>query len=182
MAYCFETKEAVLSCVSCDYSNIALSGVVDPVQTVLEPLFTSLEGDGRTIEKRLIWVNRCGARGLQYFDTCPSFFKESVPDSSVSALEPGLSSLQAKTSEFEVESIIDPETKLSCERQIWSLYDFDNLSNVADLPSEEYELEKYNIITRYVDDDKAWLKYVSLSSLSGGGGVLSGDANWANKN
>lgn len=182
MAYCFETKEAVLSCVSCDYSNLAQAGVADPVQKVLEPLFADLEGDGRTIEKRLIWVNRCGARGMQYFDTCPSFFKESVPDSSVSALEPGLSSLQAKTKEFEVESILDPETKLSCERRIWSLYDFDNLSNAVDLPGEEYELGKYDVVARYADDGKAWLKYVALSSLSGGGGALSGDANWANKN
>lgn len=165
MAYCFETKEAVLSCVSCDYSNIALAGEDDPVQKVLEPLFSSLEGNGRTIEKRLIWVNRCGARGMQYFDTCPSFFKESVPDSSVSALEPGLSSLQAKTREFEVESIIDG-TRLSCEKQIWSLYDFDNLDNVVDLPTDEEELEKYDMIVRYVEDDKAHLKYVSLSSLS----------------
>lgn len=77
-----------------------------------------------------MWVNSPG-NGFVYFDRCPDFRRE-MPDSQVSGLAPGLSSLQKK--EYETE-LVNPVTGDPISAQAWSLWQFDDLSNAMQWPS-----------------------------------------------
>lgn len=84
------------------------------------------------VDKRLVWIDSAAAEDIVYFDRCPNFSLDETADSSVSALSSGLSSLQKKTYTY-LEEQDGEEVEVSSE--VWSLFDFDDLSNTIKLPS-----------------------------------------------
>lgn len=116
-----------------------------------------------------MWVNSPGD-GFVYFDRCPDFRCER-PDSQISGLAPGLSSLQKK--EYELELVI-PEIGEHVSAEAWNLWQFDDLSNAVQWPSSAAELSSYHMVVRHVAEDgqSAEVKYVQLSSLSASSGSM----------
>lgn len=105
---------------------------------------------------------------FQYpFSPKPSQTAEIKTDSEISAAQ--LSSLQPY-------EYYDSET--SSYTKAYEIYKFHDLSGINN-PYDEYDVKSYDLIARHkTDGDKpAEVRYIPLSALSGGGELISGDAN-----
>lgn len=107
-----------------------------------------------------MFVERYGVPHIQYLDTCPNFTTHYI-DSKISSLNPPLSSLQKINMTW-----TSSDGERECMGEVHSIWDFQNFENTINMPTDEEELEKYDMLVRYVDNGTAQVKYMALSSLS----------------
>ena len=163
--------EPVISAVTFDEAEVFLTG--NPAECILSGLFNEDDygGISSQTQKRLIYLNQLNARGVEYYDTCPDFRTNEIPDSDISSS--CLSSIQEKNIELEVD-----EGQEAQSMKLWSLWGFDDFENAKDWPAQS-EISGWDVVARHIHEvdgkNVGEIQYISLSAISGGDGAP-GDA------
>ena len=74
IAWDYDTGEAILSCVSCDFASYIHDNPLSDVnQYILSGMYMTPDISAHNLDKRVLWLNNGDATNIIYLDQCPNF-------------------------------------------------------------------------------------------------------------
>ena len=74
LAWDYDTNEAILSCISCDFAKYIHDNPLSDVgQYILSGMYTAPSISAHNLDKRVLWLNNGDATNIIYLDQCPNF-------------------------------------------------------------------------------------------------------------